>query len=113
MNGRVVGAWMVAGALLLSACKSRQVEVRTSPSTAQSQASVQVSNKLSQAVNVYVVMSGNETFLRQVAANTSPTLPVQGIPAGSSVTLKAVTVDGARTYSRQVVLTGTVAFPLP
>jgi hypothetical protein len=112
MNRRVA-AWMV-GAVLLSACKSRQVEVRTAPSQAQSQGSVQVNNNLSQAVNVYFVLSGNETFLRQVAANSSATLPVQGVPAGSSVTLKAVTVDGARTYQRQnVVLSGKYVFPLP
>ena len=65
-------------------------------------------------MNVYVSLSGTDTFLRQVAANSSATFPVQGFAAGSSVTLKAVTVDGARTYQRQnVVLTGTYVFPLP
>ena len=81
MNRRVAVAWMV-GAVLLSACKSRQVEVRTAPPQAQSQASVQVNNNLSQAVNVYVSLSGTDTFLRQVAANSSATLPVQGFAAG-------------------------------
>jgi hypothetical protein len=113
MNRRVALAWIV-GAVLLSACKARQVEVRTSPSQAQSSASVQVNNNLNQAVNVYVSLSGTDTFLRQVAANSSATLPVQGFAAGSSVTLKAVTVDGARTYQRQnVVLSGKYVFPLP
>ena len=113
MNRRVALAWMV-GAVLFSACRSRQVEVRTAPPGAQSSASVQVNNNLAQAVNVYVAQNGAETFLRQVAANSSATLPVQGFAAGSSVTLKAVTVDGARTYQRQnVVLSGKYVFPLP
>jgi len=113
MNVRVV-VWC-AGILALSACRARRVDVRTAPASAQqAQASVQVNNNLTQAVNVYVTANGNDTFLRQVAANSSVTVPVQGFAAGSTVTLKAVTVDGARTYSRQnVVLTGTVTFPLP
>ena len=36
----------MVGAVLLSACKSRQVEVRTAPPQAQSSASVQVNNNL-------------------------------------------------------------------
>jgi hypothetical protein len=107
-------AWIL-GAVLLSACRQRQVDVRTAPTSAQqSQVSVQVSNKLAQAVNVYVVSNGNDTFLRQVPANSDATIPVQGFTPGSTVGLKAVTVDGARTYQRQnVVLNGTYVFPLP
>ena len=107
-------AWTV-GAVLLSACGQRQVEVRTAPVSAQpAQVSVQVTNNLAQAVNVYVTANGTDTFLRQVAANKSETIPVQGFASGTSVALKAVTVDGARTYQRQnVVLTGTYVFPLP
>jgi hypothetical protein len=113
MKRRVLVALTVA-AMLTTACHARQVEVRTSPPPQQTQASVQVNNNLAQAVNVYAVMGGNETFLRQVAAKSSATLPVQGLPAGSSVTLKAVTVDGVRTFQRQnVVLNGTYVFPLP
>lgn len=111
---RRIAVALTVGGVLLSGCKARTVEVRTAPATGQAQASVEVKNNLSQAVNVYVVFGGNDTFLRQVGANSSVTLPVQGIPSGSSVTLKAVTVDGARTYQKQnVVLTGTLAFPLP
>lgn len=113
MNARVVG--LIVGVILIAGCRKRQVDVRTAPSQQQaSQAAVQVTNNLTQGVNVYVVFGGAETFLRQVGAGSSTTIPAQGFPPGSSVTLKAVTVDGARTYQRQnVVLTGTVAFPLP
>ncbi|HEV8215083.1 MAG TPA: hypothetical protein VGP95_04590, partial [Gemmatimonadaceae bacterium] len=75
---------------------------------------LQVNNTLSQAVNVYVTVSGSDTFLRQVGANSSATIPVQGVATGSTVSLKAVTVDGAKTYTRSnVVLNGTYVFPLP
>ena len=113
MNARMVGVGLVVG-VLVTGCRARQVEVRTAPQQQQSQVSVQVQNNLSQAVNVYVVLSQTETFLRQVNASSSATIPVQGFAPGSTVTLKAVTVDGARTYQRQnVVLSGTVTWPLP
>ncbi len=104
--------------LSMGACRKRAVEVRTAPaptsSTQAPQPMVQVNSTLGQAVNVYVTVNGNDTFLRQVAANSSVTIPVQGVPAGATVTLKAVTMDGSRTYSRgNVVLNGTVVFPLP
>lgn len=106
----------VVFAVILAAtagCSPRQVEVRTAPAQ-QTAVSVQVNNNVSQAVNVYVTVNGTDTFLRQVAANSSATIPVQGFAAGSTVGLKAVTVDGARTYSRaNVVLSGTYVFPLP
>lgn len=113
MNARVVG--LVVAAVVLSACRARQVDVRTAPpQQQQAQVSVQVNNNLTQAVNVYINLNGTDTFLRQVGGSSSATIPVQGFATGSSVTLKAVTVDGARTYQRQnVVLTGTVTFPLP
>ena len=113
MNARVVG---LVAAVVLSACRPRQVDVRTAPPQQQQQAqvAVQVNNNLTQAVNVYVNLNGTDTFLRQVGGSSSATIPVQGFATGSSVTLKAVTVDGVRTYQRQnVVLTGTVTFPLP
>jgi hypothetical protein len=115
MNARVVGLFVAA--VVLSACRARQVDVRTAAPQQQPQAqqvTVQVNNTLTQAVNVYVNLNGTDTFLRQVAGGSSATIPVQGFATGSSVTLKAVTVDGVRTYQRQnVVLTGTVTFPLP
>ena len=104
---------LALSAAVLSGCSPRQVEVRTAP-TQQTQVSVQVNNNLNQAVNVYASLSGTDTFLRQVPANTSVTVPVQGFAPGSSVTLKAVTVDGVHTYSRNnVTLNGTYVFPLP
>ena len=95
------------------ACGPRQVEVRTAPTQA-TQVSVEVRNSLSQAVNVYVTSGGTDTFLHQVGAKNTTTIPVQGFASGSTVTLKAVTVDGVHTYTRDnVVLTGTYTFPLP
>jgi len=96
-----------------TACGPRQVEVRTSPTTA-SGAQVQVNNTLTDAVNVYVAQNGTDTFLRQVGPNSSATIPVQGVAAGTMVSFKAVTVDGAKTYTKSnVPLTGTVLFRLP
>ena len=110
---RTQGVVVVAIAVALAACSPRQVDVRTAPTQATA-VSLQVNNTLSQAVNVYVVVSGSDTFLRQVGANSTATIPVQGVASGTTVTLKAVTVDGAKTYSRpNVVLNGTYVFPLP
>jgi hypothetical protein len=109
MRTSVVAALLVFAA----ACGPRQVEVRTAP-TQSTQLAVQVTNNLTQPVNVYITSGGTDTFLRQVRANTSETVPIQGFAAGSSVSLKAVTVDGTHTYSRaNVVLNGTFAFPVP
>lgn len=113
------GVPTLAVALVLafaSACGPRQVEVRTAPTaSASSEQAVQVTNNLSQAVNVYVTSSGGgELFLRQVPANTVEKLPVQGVSSGTSVTFKAVTVDGARTYqSRSVALAGMFVWTVP
>jgi hypothetical protein len=104
---------LTAGVVLSAACGPRQVEVRTAPA-AQTQITLQVNNGLNQGVNVYVVMNGTETFLRQVAGNSNVAVPIQGFAPGSTVSLKAVTVDGTRTYTRSnVVLSGTYTFPLP
>ena len=96
------------------ACGPRQVEVRTAPTAASEQA-VQITNNLSQAVNVYVTTPGSgEIFLRQIPANTVEKVPVQGVASGTSVTFKAVTVDGARTYqSRSVGLSGLFIWGVP
>jgi len=107
------GVFLLAASGTLAACSPRQVDVRTAPTQATA-VSLQVNNTLAQAVNVYVTVSGTDTFLRQVGANSSATVPVQGIATGTTVNLKAVTVDGARTYSRSnVVLNGTFVFALP
>ena len=96
-----------------TACAPRQVEVRTAPSTPTSVA-LQVTNTLQQAVNVYVTAGGQDTFLRQVPANSTQIVPVQGLPVGTTVTVKAVTIDGTSTYKKDnVVLSGTYNFHLP
>jgi hypothetical protein len=93
---------LLVGFAALAACGPRQVEVKTAPepaASANAAPSVQLTNNLSQAVNVYVtVTGGNELFLRQVAANTVEKVPVSGVATGSTVQFKAVTVDGSRTY---------------
>ena len=110
---RSKGVFLLAASITLAACSPRQVDVRTAPTQATA-VSLQVNNTLSQAVNVYVTVGGTDTFLRQVGANSTATIPVQGVASGTSVNLKAVTVDGAKTYSRSnVVLNGTYVFPLP
>jgi hypothetical protein len=105
---------LALGLSAATACGPRQVEVRTAPATASEQA-VQVTNNLSQAVNVYVTTPGSgEIFLRQVPANTVEKVPVQGVASGTNVTFKAVTVDGSRTYqSRSVGLSGLFVWGVP
>ncbi|HEY4953719.1 MAG TPA: hypothetical protein VII02_02420 [Gemmatimonadaceae bacterium] len=89
-------------AVSASACGSRQVEVTTGAQPA-ADISVRFTNNLSQAVNVYVTTGATDVFLKQVAANSMEVLPVAGISAGTTVTLKARTVDGTRTYTRDNV----------
>ena len=86
----------------LAACSGRQVEVRTGPEPA-ADVALHVTNNLSQAVNVYVVSGTSDIFLKQVAANTVEHIPVSGVAAGSTVNLRAVTVDGRSTYTKNNV----------
>jgi len=97
----------------VAACGPRAATVGSAPSQP-AQISIQVNNTLGQSVNVYVNVNGAETFLRQVAANSNVTIPVPGYPTGTTATLKAVTFDGSRTYSRtNVTLSGTFNFAIP
>ena len=81
---------------------------------APAQNALQVTNGLGQAINVYVTYNGNDQFIQQVRANTALRLPVTGVPAGATVTVKAVTIDGTRTYSvPNVILNGTYTFSVP
>lgn len=107
---RLFAALIIAAAV---ACGPRQVEVRTAaPLPVQN--ALQVTNGLTQAVNVYVNYNGNDQFIQQVRGNTALRLPVAGIPAGATVTVKAITVDGTRTYSAaNIVLNGTYNFSVP
>ena len=110
---RAVFSALLIGAATVTACGPRKAEVRTAP-TAASQVTVEVQNKLTQSVNVYVVQGGNKTFLRQVNGNSTVQVPVQGIATGTTVGLEATTIDGVKTYSRtNVTLSGNIVFPLP
>lgn len=102
----------VSVAVGASAC-SRSVQVRTAPTATES--TIHFTNNLSQAVNVYVVQGGTETFVRQVAANTTENLPVRGIPQGSQVALRAVSVDGKSQFDTQnpITLTSSVSWRVP
>lgn len=86
----------------MTACGPRQVEVRTGPQPA-TEVTLRVTNNLAQAVNVYMVSSGNDVFLKQVAGNSAASMSVPGVSAGSTVSLKATPVDGSRTYTRDNV----------
>lgn len=97
----------------LAACGPRQVEVRTAP-TQSAEVAIHFTNNLSQAVNVYVNAGGTDTFVRQVAANTTEHLPVAGVSAGTTVTLKATVVGSTTTYQRaSVVMTEMVTWRVP
>jgi hypothetical protein len=117
MNAAKRAPLLAVALAFASACGGRQVEVRTAPTTAtaSTEQTVQVTNNLSQAVNVYVTATGGtELFLRQVPANTVERVPVQGIATGTTVVLKAVTVDGSRTYmSKNVPLRGMYPWAIP
>ena len=78
MGARLRVTTIALGLALASACGQRQVEVRTAPtSSSTAEQTVQVTNSLTQAVNVYVTPSGSgELFLRQVPANSVERLPV-------------------------------------
>jgi hypothetical protein len=92
-------------AVTSTACGPRQVEVTTGAQPA-ADVSVRLTNNLTQAVNLYVTTGGTDVFLKQVAASSVETVPVHGINAGTTVTLKARTVDGTRTYTRDNVYLG-------
>lgn len=98
----------------LAACGPRQVTVGTGE-TAAAESSVEFTNNLSQAVNVYVRVGGaGEVFLRQVAARTTESVPVRGIAPGTSVTLRAAPVDGRLSYTQENVVLGRgVAWRVP
>lgn len=89
--------------LTTAACGPRRVEVTTGPQPA-ADVSVRLTNNLNQAVNLYVTSGGTDIFLKQVGANGVEIVPVRGLVAGQTVTLKATTVDGRRTYTRDNIL---------
>ena len=96
-----------------SACGPRQVEVTTGAQPA-ADVSLRFTNNLTQAVNLYVTNAGTDIFIKQVAANTVEQVPVRGLAAGTTVTLKARTVDGTRTYTRDnIVLAASYDWRVP
>lgn len=95
----LVMSFALVMAMSASACAGRKVEVTTGPQPA-ADISIRFTNNLSQAVNVYVTTGGSDVFLKQVAASSVEVLPVAGMSAGTTVTLKARTVDGTRIYTR-------------
>ena len=113
MRARPRVSLLVVALAFATACGPRQVEVRTAP-TAPSTQTVSITNNLSQAVNVYIAGTSPETFLRQVPANTVESVSVPADIVGKTVTFKAVTVDGSRTYqSRSVAYTGSFIWSVP
>ena len=103
---------MVLVIAAITAC-NRKVEVNTAPAPASGMA-VHLTNNANQAVNAYVTSNGADVFIGQVAANSEKTLPVSGIGSGTTVTLKARTADGSRTYTKDnVSLTGSTDWTVP
>lgn len=101
-------------ATVTGACAQRRVEVVAGAEPGPASVQLAVTNTLTQPVNVYVVAAGGETFVRQIAANASETVPVRGVSIGSTVTLRAVPVDGRNAYTREnVVLSGTYSWQVP
>ncbi len=98
-------AFLLFAALTISAtaCGPRQVEVTTGAQPAPD-ISIRFTNNLTQGVNLYVTTGGTDVFLKQVAASSVEVVPVRGLTAGQTVSLKARTVDGTRTYSRDNVM---------
>lgn len=104
---------ILAAALPATACGPRQVEVRTGPQPV-SEATLRVTNNLTQPLNVYVVNGGTDVFLKQVAASSAESMNVPGISAGSTVQLKATPADGSRSYTRDnVMLSGLYEWQVP
>lgn len=100
--------------IALAACGGRTVNVNTAAPPASGGATFNVSNSLQQPVNVYVTTSGTDVLAGQVPANSSKTLTVSTVAQGATVSLKAVTADGSRTYKRDnVTLSGTLNWQVP
>ena len=98
--------------MMSSGCGPRAASVRTSPTTAES--TIHFTNNLPQAVNVYVIQNGTETFVKQVSASTTENLPVRGVALGSSVTLRATSVDNKSQFdSNPMALTSTLTWKVP
>ncbi|HKV52207.1 MAG TPA: hypothetical protein VJO52_13530 [Gemmatimonadaceae bacterium] len=95
----------------------RGVKVNTAPAPAAAAAkpvSFHVTNNLAQPVNVYVTSGGSDILAGQVAGNSTSALSVPGVGNGATVSLKARTVDGTHTYTRDdVTLTTSFTWQVP
>lgn len=106
---------LLAGLALIAtaACGPRQIDVQTGTPPA-SEVAVHVTNNLTQPVNFYVVQGGNPMFQKQIAARSTEHVPVRGVSAGSTVTLRAAAADGSRTInSDPIVLSGMYNWTVP
>ncbi len=107
----------IASVLLVStlaACGARQVSVESAPATAS--ITLTVTNALTQAVNVYVVVPGesNPRLVEQVAAKATSSLTVRNVAAGATVQLRATTADGMKTYTKDgVTLQSSTSWTVP
>jgi len=107
----IIAAVMLATSV--AACGGRTVEVQSAPAPA-SDAAVNVTNNLSEPVNVYVNAGGEDIFLGQVGGGSAMSLPVKGVSSGSTVTLKATRMSDKYSYSKSgVVLSGTYLWQVP
>jgi hypothetical protein len=88
-------------------CGPRQVAVRTGEAPA-AESSIEFTNNLTTAVNLYVRPNtgAGEMFLRQVAAQTTETIPVRGVAPGTAVRLRATPVSGNPNYEQENVVLG-------
>ncbi len=113
MNRTVVAMIIAAGTAGVAACGPRRAEVGAVERAAAA-VRLNVTNTLGQAINVYVVENGVATFVRQVGANVTETVPVRGVSPGTSVTLRAVPADGRQAYTREnIVLSGSYDWRVP
>lgn len=97
----------------LAACAPRVLENPSGPPTS-TEVYLKVANGLGDPVNIYMVTSGSDLFLKQVAANSTESVPVQGVSPGTIVKLKARTSDGTKEYTRDdVTLTANYEWKLP
>lgn len=104
-------------ALLLSVALAgchRNVQVKTAPAPTAKPVTFHVTNNLPQPVNVYITTGGSDVLAGQVAGNSTSALSVPGVGSGASVSLKARTVDGTHTYTRDdVTLTDSYTWQVP
>lgn len=105
-TARAFALLVAPAAVAASACAARQVEVGTGAEPVAA-ASLQFTNNLSQAVNVYLRSgTGSEVFVRQVPGRSTETVPVRGVRDGASVQLRIAPVDGSQAYTRENVVVG-------